>query len=59
DRHSCWEMQSDGSYVKLQAQQGEDARSSFELLIKNAEKRLKTTHRMLLKKGKAALKKKK
>ncbi|MDD4272371.1 MAG: polyphosphate kinase 1 [Desulfobacter postgatei] len=59
DRHSCWEMQSDGSYVQLQAQQGEDARSSFELLIKNAEKRLKTTHRMLLKKGKAALKKKK
>ncbi|WP_289023542.1 polyphosphate kinase 1 [Desulfobacter postgatei] len=59
DRHSCWEMQSDGSYVKLQAQQGEDARSSFELLIKNAEKRLKTTHRMLLKKGKAASKKKK
>ncbi|EIM64278.1 polyphosphate kinase 1 [Desulfobacter postgatei] len=59
DRHSCWEMQSDGSYVQLQAQQGEDARSSFELLIKNAEKRLKTTHRMLLKKGKAASKKKK
>ena len=59
DRHSCWEMQSDGSYVKLQAQQGEDARSSFELLIKNAEKRLKTTSRMVVKKGKTKLQKNK
>ena len=58
DRHSCWEMQSDGSYVKLQAQQGKDARSSFEHLIKNAEKRLKMTHRMLVKKGKTKVQKK-
>jgi polyphosphate kinase len=58
DRHSCWEMQSDGSYVKLQAQPGEDEHSSFEHLIKNAEKRLKTTLRMVVKKGKSQLKKK-
>ena len=58
DRHSCWEMQSDGSYVKLQAKPGEDEYSSFEHLIKNAEKRLKTTLRMVVKKGKNALKKK-
>ncbi|WP_020586979.1 polyphosphate kinase 1 [Desulfobacter curvatus] len=58
DRHSCWEMQSDGSYVQLKPKQGEDARSSFEQLIKNAEKRLKTTHRMVVKKGKSALQKK-
>jgi polyphosphate kinase len=58
DRHSCWEMQSDGSYVKLQAKPGEDEHSSFEHLIKNAEKRLKTTLRMVVKKGKNALKKK-
>ena len=58
DRHNCWEMQSDGRYVQLQAEQGEDARSSFEHLIKNAEKRLKTTHRMAVKKGKAELHKK-
>ncbi|HKK62464.1 MAG TPA: hypothetical protein VJ951_07885, partial [Bacteroidales bacterium] len=58
DRHSCWEMQSDGSYVKLQAEPGEDEHSSFEHLIKNAEKRSKTTLRMVVKKGKNALKKK-
>ena len=58
DRHSCWEMQSDGSYVKLQAKPGEDEYSSFEHLIKNAEKRLKTTLRMVVKKGKSQLKKK-
>ncbi|NDY71875.1 polyphosphate kinase 1 [Desulfobacter hydrogenophilus] len=52
DRHNCWEMQSDGSYVQLQAQQDEDAHSSFEHLIKNAEKRLKMTHRMVVKKSK-------
>jgi len=58
DRHSCWEMQSDGSYVKLQAEPGEDEHSSFEHLIKNAEKRSKTTLRMVVKKGKSQLKKK-
>lgn len=58
DRHSAWEMQSDGSYVKLQAEQGEDVHSSFELLIRNAEKRLKTTHRMVVKTGKVKSKKK-
>ena len=58
DRHSCWEMRADGSYVQLQAQQGEDLRSSFEHLIKNAEKRLKTTPRMVVKKGKTELQKK-
>ncbi|NWH06356.1 polyphosphate kinase 1 [Desulfobacter latus] len=58
DRHCCWEMQSDGSYVKLQVEPGEDEHSSFEYLIKNAEKRLKTTLRMVVKKGKNALKKK-
>nr|WP_320193922.1 polyphosphate kinase 1 [uncultured Desulfobacter sp.] len=57
DRHSCWQMQSDGSYVKLQAQPGEDTRSSFEHLIKNAEKRLKTAHRLVVKKGKSELRK--
>jgi polyphosphate kinase len=58
DRHSAWEMQSDGSYLQLQAEQGEDAHSSFELLIRNAEKRLKTTHRMMVKTGKVKPKKK-
>ncbi len=58
DRHSCWQMQSDGSYIQLQAKEGEDARSSFEHLIINAEKRLKTTPQMVMKKGKAKFKKK-
>lgn len=58
NRYSCWEMQSDGSYVKLQAEQGENELSSFEYLIENAEKRLKTTLQMVVKKGKSQLKKK-
>nr|WP_319490683.1 polyphosphate kinase 1 [uncultured Desulfobacter sp.] len=58
DRHNSWEMQSDGSYVKLQTEQGEEAHSSFDLLIKNAEKRLKTTHRMVVKTGKVKSRKK-
>ena len=58
NRLNCWEMQSDGSYVKLQAEPGENERSSFEHLIKNAEKRLKTTLQMVVKKGKSQLKKK-
>ena len=58
NRLNCWEMQSDGSYVKLQAEPGEDEHSSFEHLIKNAEKRLKTTLQMVVKKGKSQLKKK-
>jgi polyphosphate kinase len=58
DRHSSWQMQSDGSYIQLQAEQGEDAHSSFEHLIRNAEKRLKTTHRMMMKTGKVKPKKK-
>jgi polyphosphate kinase len=58
DKHSSWEMQSDGSYVKLQTEPGEDVHSSFELLIRNAEKRLKTIHRMVMKTGKVKSKKK-
>ena len=58
NRLNCWEMQSDGSYVKLQVEPGENERSSFEHLIKNAEKRLKTTLQMVVKKGKSQLKKK-
>lgn len=59
DRHNCWEMQSDGSYIQLQAKPGEETCSAFEQLIRNAEKRLKTTHRMVMKKGKAKSKKNK
>lgn len=57
NRRSCWEMQGDGSYTQLQPDK-EDEKSSFDLLIRSAQKRLKTATRVMAKKGKKTLKKK-
>ena len=51
NRRSCWEMQSDGSYIQLQPESGGEEKSTFEILIRNAEKRLDKVTRIMAKKG--------
>jgi polyphosphate kinase len=51
DKRSAWDMQTDGSYIQHSPAEGEDGRSSHEILIALAEKRLKKVAR--LKKRKA------
>jgi polyphosphate kinase len=47
DRRSAWEMRADGSYAQRQpAKKTEDAPGCQELLIRLAEKRLKTATRL-------------
>ena len=58
NRRNCWEMQSDGKYVQLQPEKGENEKSSFDILIRNAEKRLKTATKMMAQKGGKGLTKK-
>jgi polyphosphate kinase len=41
DRRSAWELQTDGSYLQLTSGEGDDPRSSQEILIDLAEQRQK------------------
>jgi polyphosphate kinase len=46
DLRSAWDMQPDGTYVQRLAKEGEDQRSSQEILIAMAEKRKKEANRL-------------
>ena len=52
DRRSAWEMQSDGSYVQRMPGEGEDPRSSQQILIDLAERRQKEAQRLKKRKPK-------
>jgi len=59
DRRSAWEMQSDGSYIQLQPTARGEQRSSQELLIELAAKRLAEARRLSKKKHKKKIAKRK
>ena len=52
DRRSAWEMQADGSYSQRVPGEGDDSRSSQEILIELAEKRQKEAMRLKKRKPK-------
>lgn len=58
NKRNCWEMQSDGKYVQLQPGKDETDKSPFDILIKNAEKRLKAATKIMAQKGRKSVKKK-
>jgi polyphosphate kinase len=52
DQRGAWEMQQDGSYFQRQPAEGDDARSSQELLVEWAERRHKEATRLRKRKPK-------
>ena len=46
DRRAAWDMRSDGSYIQRRPRDGEEARSSQELQIELAQRRLEEATRL-------------
>ena len=58
NRRSCWEMQSNGSYIQRQPGREKEDETTFEILIRKAEKRYKARAKLLMKKIKKTSKRK-
>lgn len=52
NKRNCWEMQSDGTYMQRKADNEKEQITTFEQLIKNAEKRLASSRKLQAKKWK-------